>query len=261
MARHRSQTITSKQGLSAKRTTGELRPSPALCLFVGTVAAAALVIPPPAVAKGTSAPGTGRTATRDLGPPKYNRLPSAGTQKICDGKTTVVRPGVTKVTVDHAKCDQAILGDINAAHKSEGIPPMTRPAGFEKWSPVEQLVWLVNAERTVRGLPALPEDKTYDAMARQALRAREDPAGPNGYIYGGVAASAQSSLDAMFEWMYDDGPGSLNPDCVPGDYWGCWAHRGHLLLNCPGEMGAAAGQGSYTVLVVCEKGYIPKGMY
>ena len=260
MARHRSQTITSKQGLSAKRTTGELRPSPALCLFVGTVAAAALVIPPPALAQGTSAPGTGRTATRDLGPPKYDRPPSAGTDKICNGKTIIVR-GVIKSVVNWARCDQAILGDINAAHKSEGIPRMTRPAGFEKLSPVEQLVWLVNAERTVRGEPALTEDKSYDAMAQQAAVANDDPSGPNGYIYGGVAGGGLTSLDVMYGWMYDDGPGGSNGACRPGDYSGCWAHRGHLLLNCPGKVGAGVHQGYYTVVVVCEKGYIPKGMY
>jgi hypothetical protein len=225
------------------------------------MAAALVAAPLGASAQGAAKTASGRTATRDLGPPEYNRLPSARTQKICDGKTTMIRPGVTKVTYNLQLCDQAILADINAAHKAEHIPPMTRPAGYEKLSKVKQLVWAVNAERKVRGLPAMPEDKSYDAMAQQAAVNGDDPSGPNGYIYGGVAAGALTSLDAMYEWMYDDGPGSLNPECIAGNYTGCWAHRGHLLFNCPGKMGAGVYQQSYTVVTVCDKGIFPKGAY
>ena len=123
MARHRSQNLTSNDNPSTTRTGRQVRPTPALSMFVGAVAATALFVPPPALAQATAAPGTGRTATRDLGPPKYDRPLSARATKICDGTAVVKKKGVIKITVNYAKCDQAIWDDINAAHRSEHIPP------------------------------------------------------------------------------------------------------------------------------------------
>lgn len=122
-------------------------------------------------------------------------------------------------------------------------------------------MWTVYEERNVRGLPVLPEDKAYDAMAQQAAVNGRDPSGLNGYSYGGAVGSGLSSLDAMYGWMYDDGPGGSNGDCRPGDYSGCWGHREGILLNCPGRISPGAHQGYYTVLVVCDKGYWPKYVY
>ena len=207
-------------------------------------------------------PGIGRTATRDLGNPRQNRAPSAATTKACNGTLTQVKPGDFKITVNYALCDGSVLADINAAHKAEGIPPMVLPAGYERLNSVKQLVWAVNAERTVRGLPSMPENTAYDALASKAITGTGayDPVGPPGYADWGIAASSFTPLYAVFNWMYHDGVDSFNLDCMPGNMGGCWGHRDGILVNCRGEMGAGAHRLFFTGLFVClPKGSEPKG--
>jgi hypothetical protein len=42
---------------------------------------------------------------------------------------------------------------------------------------------------------------------------------------GNWAGGDSSTLEADFDWMYDDGLGSGNLDCTPADQSGCWGHR------------------------------------
>jgi hypothetical protein len=38
-------------------------------------------------------------------------------------------------------------------------------------------------------------------------------------------------LEAVYYWMYDDGPGSSNADCSAGNPGGCWGHRDKILMS------------------------------
>jgi hypothetical protein len=40
-------------------------------------------------------------------------------------------------------------------------------------------------------------------------------------------------LEALYFWMYDDGPGSANIDCSSSDHSGCWGHRQNVLMSLP----------------------------
>jgi hypothetical protein len=66
-------------------------------------------------------------------------------------------------------------------------------------------------------------------------------------------------LEAIYFWMYDDGPGSSNLDCTAGDPSGCWGHRDNVLLAISGPncvigtgyvAGAYRGTPSWTELLV-----------
>jgi hypothetical protein len=57
-------------------------------------------------------------------------------------------------------------------------------------------------------------------------------------------------LAADYFWMYWDGPGSLNPDCVnPGDP-GCFGHRNIILFPDWTAMGAGHDHGGNAGLFV-----------
>ncbi len=72
------------------------------------------------------------------------------------------------------------------------------------------------------------------------------------HFYGDMATSNwaggfASTLEADFEWMYDDGLGSGNLDCTSSDQSGCWGHRHDILWSFSGPiaMGAGYATGQY----------------
>jgi hypothetical protein len=73
-------------------------------------------------------------------------------------------------------------------------------------------------------------------------------------------------LEAIYFWMYDDGPGSSNIDCTSSDTSGCWGHRDNVLLqlacqDCVMGVGyvstAYQGTPSWTELLVEATGSVP----
>ena len=128
---------------------------------------------------------------------------------------------------------------------------MVLPSNFATMSVPVQLLNLANLERVDRGLTAiLGLSAALNQDADNAAAQDEDPM-PT-HFYGDVATSNwaggdSSTLEADFEWMYDDGMGSGNLDCTSSNQSGCWGHRHDILwhFSAPIAMGAGYGTGQY----------------
>lgn len=138
-------------------------------------------------------------------------------------------------------CNRAALTAIDTARATEGYGPLLLPADFSGLAPGAQLVAVANAERTSRGLPALPQSAPLDALALQGARAGRDPLGPPLHSWASnISWGYRTALAADFAWMYDDGPGGPNVDCPRAGAPGCWGHRRNILAPWSGASGAAA---------------------
>jgi hypothetical protein len=156
---------------------------------------------------------------------------------------------------ESSRCQTASLQAIDNARASEGLPPMELPADWASLSPAEQLFVATNLERTVRGLPVFSGmSSELDSVAMSAANAGTDATPPSGFPApfwtSNWAGGVGSPLEAIYLWMYDDGPGSPNVDCQPGSNTsGCWGHRDDILasFDCsPCVMGSAASSRGYT---------------
>lgn len=153
-----------------------------------------------------------------------------------------------------ATCERQALAQIDQARALEGIGPMHLPGNYLSLTPVEQLLAVIVAERSDRGL-TVPTGlvATYDHVAQVAAKHAQDAGGPRGYaIYGSIEAQGLSSvLIADYAWMYDDGFGGLNLDCESPAASGCWGHRAEILRSYSATpyfyMGAAAVGGGFPV--------------
>jgi hypothetical protein len=155
-------------------------------------------------------------------PPQPNFLPS------CSGTQYDGSPG----------CTGAALAAIANARHQEGLPALTLPSNWAQLSPERQLFVVTNLERTARGLPPLSAmASALDQAAEQGASQDTDPPPPNGFPYSqwgsNWAGAVGNPLEAMYFWMYDDGPGSANIDCTPSNQRGCWGHRDNVLLELP----------------------------
>src|SRR6516164_7828662 len=143
-------------------------------------------------------------------------------------------------------CVEVTLQAIDNARAAEGVKPMSLPADFTRLSVPQQVLIALNAERVDRGLPGFTGlTAALDAVADQGARTARLPPDP-GSAYTAAdtewIGAVANGLDADFEWMYDDGPGSGVPDCSSSGGSGCWADR-HNVLDAFGAgtlvMGAA----------------------
>jgi hypothetical protein len=179
------------------------------------------------------------TASAASGDPAANRPLSRATLINCSDDAS------------SSSCIDSALADINAARADEGVPAMVLPSNFATMSVPVQLLNLANLERVDRGLaPILGLSAALDQDAQNAADRDEDPM-PT-HFYGDVATSNwaggdASTLEADYEWMYDDGMGSGNLDCTSSDQSGCWGHRHDILwhFSTPIAMGAGYGTGQY----------------
>jgi hypothetical protein len=132
-----------------------------------------------------------------------------------------------------SNCLAALLGAVNRARAKEHIRPMVLPAGFSSLSIPEQLFVAVNLERVDRGLP--PFAGLTSALNRNAQlgadKATDPPDPGGGYLLDDAvwAGGASNGLDAVYGWMYEDGPNSGNLDCRRHGAPGCWGHRKGIL--------------------------------
>ncbi|MGO9343453.1 MAG: hypothetical protein ACLP6E_13200 [Acidimicrobiales bacterium] len=162
-----------------------------------------------------------------------------------------------------ARCEAASLEAIDHGRSAEGLGPMVLPTNWSALSPAEQLFVATNLERTVRGLrPFEGMSTVLDAAAMGGADANTDATPPGGfpasYWTSNWAGGVGSPLEAVYLWMYDDGPGSPNVDCQGGNTSGCWGHRDDILapFTCsPCVMGSAVstayqGQPSWAELMV-----------
>jgi hypothetical protein len=139
---------------------------------------------------------------------------------------------------DSSRCVGATLQAIANARHSEGLGPMTLPSNWYGLGPSKQLYVATNLERTARGLaPLAAMSPALDQAAEIAADAHSDPGPPGGFGYtqwgSNWAGAVGNALEAMYFWMYDDGPRSSNIECTPADSAGCWGHRDNVLLALP----------------------------
>jgi len=152
--------------------------------------------------------------------------------------------GTCNTAPNGSACINSVLSAINSARASEGVRPMTLPNNFGSLTVAQQLLMLANLERGPRGLsPVSGLAGSLNAVAARAAATDQDPVMSNyngDTLTSNWAGGTESTLVADFLWMYDDGPGSFNVDCVhPGDQ-GCWGHRDDILypFDNPIAMGA-----------------------
>jgi len=213
-----------------------------------------VVVPTPAT-KTEAGSGQGSGPLAD---PPANIAPSPDFLNSCSGSTYD----------DSASCLSAVVGAIANARNQEGLPSMVLPTDWAQLSAQEQLFTATNLERTVRGLPPLSGmASALDQSSASAAAQNADPSPPSGFPWsswgGNWAGAVGNPLEAIYFWMYDDGPGSYNIDCPSAGSSGCWGHRNNILLSLrcqPCLMGtglnATAYQGnpSWTELLVDTSG-------
>jgi hypothetical protein len=163
-------------------------------------------------------------------------------------------------------CEQEELEAIDNARAKEGVGQMYLPGDFNSLSGDEQLLVVIDLERVGRGLPPLAGIvASLDSVAQQGAQVSGQPAGsfedpslPGPFSVGPGTAFAYncrsngdacegsgnpgdsiaiggaiSTLDADYDWMYDDGYGGSNTDCETPQAEGCWGHRENILGAYP----------------------------
>ena len=143
-------------------------------------------------------------------------------------------------------CLRLTLEAVDHARSAEGLGPMRLPADFPDLTVPQQLLVAVDRERVDRGLaPFAGLSEALDQEAQRAADADRLPARP---ASGALAVAAEwiggvdNGLDAVYEWMYDDGPGSGTPNCSRRERSGCWDDR-HALLKHLGSGDLVMGAG------------------
>ena len=194
----------------------------------------------------TAAPEPTQTVYAPPAPISSYRLPSQVMPALNRQPSTAFGVACWSVPLNVSACDAAALADINAARAVEGYGPLALPSNYNSLPMTSQVLAVANAERTSRGLPALPENGYLDSLAQAGASANggqgTDPTGPNGYGWGSnIAWGDPTALSADFSWMYDDGPGGENIDCTVSGQPGCWGHRENILA----PWGGASGAGRY----------------
>ena len=136
------------------------------------------------------------------------------------------------VLASAARQEEAYVRAIAAARKAEGVRAWRLPQNFTRLSSVDQLFVLTNLERTSRGLwPLWGVSRALNGVALTGARRHTDPVYSGGVAWGSNWFSGTDPAQAVFGWMYDDGPGTWgeNVDCPTGGGGGCWGHRTNIL--------------------------------
>jgi hypothetical protein len=143
-------------------------------------------------------------------------------------------------------CLRITLQAIDSARAGEGVRPMVLPSDFSRLTVPEQLFVAIDRERVDRGLaPFTGLSTSLDIVAqRGADTARLPPRPGEGYrsVDTEWIGAVDNGLDAVYQWMYNDGPNSGVQGCSGGQTAGCWVDR-HIVLDRFGSrhlvMGAA----------------------
>ncbi len=157
--------------------------------------------------------------------PAANIAPSPNFLADCSSSTYDDSPGCVQPTVEA----------IDNARAAEGIGPMVLPTNWTQLTVGQQTFVMTNLERTARGMPALSVMATdLEGAAQAGADASSDPAPPSGFPFSqwgsNWAGEMGNPLEALYYWMYDDGPGSSNIECTPSNSSGCWGHRHNILM-------------------------------
>jgi hypothetical protein len=155
-----------------------------------------------------------------------------------------------------APCVQAALSEVNYARGAQGLGPMVLGASWAELSVPEQVLIVVNAERTARGLATYAGLNTeLDHLAQMGITRNGDPPLPSGAWGSSIWAGGYDNvLLADYAWMYSDGPGGQNVECTNADSSGCFGHRAAILMPCAsclvGVGAGSSGGGSLAAVFV-----------
>jgi len=111
---------------------------------------------------------------------------------------------------------------------------MILPINYLSLTAAQQFFVVANLERMNRGLPPMlgltPE---YNSKCQIGADENSNPPGPSSdaETWGTNWSGGYSSvLTSNYGWMYLDGPGGPNLDCVSSNNHAyCWDHRDHIL--------------------------------
>ena len=163
-------------------------------------------------------------------------LTSRPPSRAFSGTCSVPSPSPARVV----ECDALGVSAINQARATEGLGPLALPTGFSAESLDAQMLTLVNEERVDRGLaPVKGVSSFLDVAARAGARSGNPPVLPKGLAVGHSAtlwSSVWSPILADYLFLYDDGEGGVNLDCVTHHLGPCWADRRALLASYPGPL-------------------------
>ena len=137
----------------------------------------------------------------------------------------------------------------NVRADQEGLDPINLPSNWNHLSRPQRLFTFINLERCSRGISPLKQlVNTYASELQTAITNDADPLPPAGMdsSWRSIWAGGQDMipLAAMYIWMYYDGPGGSNLDCMNGDMSGCWGHRDNILANDVSVVDIGAGPDS-----------------
>ncbi len=132
-------------------------------------------------------------------------------------------------------CLRVTLDALDSARAAEGLRPLVLPSDFAQLTVPEQLFVAVDRERVDRGLaPFQGLSTTLDSGAQRGADASGLPPRP-GRGFASVTTEwigdIDNGLDADFQWLYNDGPGSGVPGCSGNHTSGCWADRQIVLTR------------------------------
>ena len=149
----------------------------------------------------------------------------------------------TRTTCERAprgsRCERAVLVALNHARSALGQRRYALPAGFRSMTAGQQLLALVNDDRTLYGRPRVQRlSARLNAGATAGAKANIDPRAVGaGWTMAASnwAGGMASPLFAYYGWMYGDGLNtngtSNNIDCSRAHPGGCWSHRDNILRN------------------------------
>lgn len=149
-----------------------------------------------------------------------------------------------------ATCVNAGVYYLDRARANLHQNPYKLPADFTKLTPEQQVLILVNLDRVLYKLPPMTGLTTaLDRDATNGVRGDRDPRSSDrnfAQVTSNWAGGYPNIVLAYESWMYNDGPGSPNLDCIKPSSSGCWGHRHDVLWKFantgPAAMGAAAGK-------------------
>jgi len=174
-------------------------------------------------------------------------VPTASATNIADPPHSInAKPDYTQACapsgLDTSQvCIQVTLEAVDNARAKEDELPMQLPSDFNRLTEPEQLLVAVDAERVDRHLPPFVGlSASLDATAQQGADGADLPPDPGSAFANSEMewlGDISNALDADYQWMYDDGPGSGEPDCDKSGDSGCWSDRHTLLDDYAGVAG------------------------
>jgi hypothetical protein len=149
------------------------------------------------------------------------------------------------------ECQRWLLGRLNSARATLGLPAYAVPGNFLSLSADRQIFILADLDRIAYGYtPISGLNAALDEAAAAGVKNQTDPLPPaaEGPWHGfGSDWASTGPLLAYYLWMYEDGYPGPNLDCSSAGASGCWGHR-HVILGeglalpQPLVVGVASGQ-------------------